>query len=162
MTPHHALADREQEAEIDRQERRATNETDSVTERHLESELQTTSPPLSIAIIIASASALAHCHHVNTRYCTLITGPQTSATQANANTDRHTARLSYARTHTDMCGASCTICLSHWSIMAMSYNGAGLMNSGGVKFWGWSRHGACVLIPSHGSFTSAVCVCVCL
>lgn len=99
MTPHHALADREQEAEIDRQERRATNETDSVTERHLESELQTTSPPLSIAIIIASASALAHCHHVNTRYCTLITGPQTSATQANANTDRHTARLSYARTH---------------------------------------------------------------
>lgn len=87
-----------------------------------------------------------------------------------------TARLSYARTHalagkstythththTDMCGASCTICLSHWSIMAMSYNGAGLMNSGGVKFWGWSRHGACVLIPSHGSFTSAVCVCVCV
>lgn len=169
MTPHHALADREQEAEIDRQERRATNET----ERHLESELQTTSPPLSIAIIITSASALAHCHHVNTRYCTLITGPQTSATQANANADRHSQALicTHARTrrqkhihthtHTDMCGASCTICLSHWSIMAMSYNGAGLMNSGGVKFWGWSRHGACVLIPSHGSFTSAVCVCVC-
>lgn len=72
LTPPHALGDGEQEAEIDRWRSIVSNETDA-TERHLEPELQTTLPPLSITIIIASASALAHCHHVNTPHCTLIT-----------------------------------------------------------------------------------------
>ena len=79
MTPPRAPGDGEQEAKgRNRQtegkaERRAKQ---TQTERRLESEPQTASPPLSITIIIASASALAHCHHVNTPHCTLITGPQ--------------------------------------------------------------------------------------
>lgn len=43
------------------------------------------SPPLSITIIIASASTLALCHHVNTLYCTLIT----------ADKDMHTPHTHY-------------------------------------------------------------------
>lgn len=57
-------------------DRRGKPNRQTAVERLSESELQTTSPPRSITIIIVSASALADCHYVNTLHYTLITGPQ--------------------------------------------------------------------------------------
>lgn len=73
--------------------------------RQSESELQTASPPLSITIIIASASALAHCHHVNTLHCTLLTGPQRlpckhiALTHTYRDPDRTRQTDTYTHTH---------------------------------------------------------------